>query len=95
MTARDTALAHYSAENAKLDPEANARDVLGAGWIDTAPTRRATTAEMIAMGYRPVRVDVMTQYRRWLLWSLKSGSLVAVFMGGMLCGLYVAAWGMM
>ena len=74
-----------------MHAELDARDLLGNGWIDT---RLPTDSEMAAIAMpRQYRFEpagsVWTQYRRWLLDGLKSGSFVAVFMGGVVAGLWV------
>jgi len=74
-----------------MHAELDARDLLGNGWIDT---RLPTDSEMAAIAMpRQYRFEpagsVWTQYRRWLLDGLKSGSFAAVFMGGVVAGLWV------
>ena len=51
--------------------------------------------DLDAMGFRQpgqYRLTLWTQYRRWLWNGLKSGSFAAVFMGGVLVGMWVYVW---
>ena len=89
MTAAQiSTMAYLHAMHAELD----ARDLLGNGWIDT---RLPTDSEMAAIAMpRQYRFEpagtVWTQYRRWLLDGLRSGSFAVIAMGCFVLGMYAA-----